>query len=99
MNGSVGAAFGLLCMDSGGIYGLERYLILDRIIRAFNEEDGRYGGSPEDHFEPFKGQHLRDAFAALEALMIAHQHRGLIRPNLETYNRNVARSSQAAMTA
>lgn len=99
MDGSVNATFGLLCMDSGGIYGLERYLVLNRINEAFYRETDSYFGEPEHHFPAFKGQRLDDAFKAFECLMTSHLERKRVEPLLECYARNVAHDAERAASA
>ena len=99
MDGTVSSTFSLLYLDSGGVYGLERYLVLKRVIDAFSDADGSYCGKAEDQFDPFKRQHLDDAFCAFESLMLAYHHRRMIEPLLGNYGRDVARSAATARTA
>jgi hypothetical protein len=99
MDGSVGATFGFVTLHCGRAYGLERYLILHRIIQAFHDEDGELHGMPDDHFDRFKGQHLDRAFGAFESLMLAHQNRKLIEPLLKMYGQDFARSLARSKTA
>jgi hypothetical protein len=99
MDGSVDSTFGLVTMGQGRSYGLERYVVLNRIIQALCDEDGTVHGAPEDHFKGFKGQHLDRAFGAFESLMVAHQNRKLVEPLLEMYDQDVARSMTRNKTA
>lgn len=100
MDGSVGATFGVLHMGCGGVYGLERYHVLNRIAQVFHDEDGSLHGDPDDHFDRFKGQQLDRAFGAFESLMIAQHHRRLVEPLLDSYGQATTRdAARAAQTA
>jgi hypothetical protein len=99
MDGSIGATFGVLHMDLNcGLYGVERYLTLNRIINAFNEIDGYCSASPCDHFDRFKGQRLDEAFAAFEEMMEADYHRRLAAPLLQTYQQAIERDAAKGTT-
>jgi hypothetical protein len=99
MDGSIGATFGVLCMDLNcGLYGVERYLTLNRIINAFNEVDGYCSASPCDHFDRFKGQRLDEAFSAFEEMMEADYHRRLVAPLLQTYQQAIERDAAKGTT-